>query len=60
MVLSSDKQTFIDALAAYDEYMLRAVDISDPNEYLKIKEEALQKAGEVIAAYRERATNICF
>jgi len=60
MVLSIDKQAFIDALAAHDEHMLRAVGISDPDEYLKIKEEALHRASEVIAAYRERATNICF
>ena len=53
MTPDSDKTIFSKALAAYDEHMLRACGETSVEEYLKIKEEAIERAARVIAEYRE-------
>jgi hypothetical protein len=56
MTTQDDMEAFITALRTYEEHMLLAIDVGDVNEYLKIKGEALNKAADVIAHYRETRT----
>ena len=58
MTTQDDMEAFITALRTYEEHMLLAIDVSDVNEYLKIKGDALAKSADVIAHYREMNTDI--
>jgi len=58
MTTSDDMEAFIIALRTYEEHMLLAIDVSDVNEYLKIKGEALALAADRIAHYRKLTTDL--
>ena len=58
MTTKDDLDAFIHALRAYEEHMLLAIDVGNVDEYLKIKGDALTKAADVIAHYREMHTDI--
>lgn len=54
MTLESDKTVFLEARRAYDRYVCMNVnEHSSVEEYLKVKEEALNVAAAIIAKYRE-------